>query len=179
MAEMTWEKPQETGRAAKKNEHLKFLIGGALMFAAVVYLVISGTAAGARYFITVDELATNPEYAGQTVRISGAVIGETIQYDSENLILDFTIAHIPTEYDDLARVLHEAVTNPNATRLPVHMENEVKPDLLQDEAQAILTGSLGEDGVFHATELLLKCPSRYEEIAPDQALNDHNAAIGN
>lgn len=179
MAEMTWEKPQETATATNKNERLKFLIGGALMLAAIAYLVISGTAAGARYFITVEELVGNPEYAGQTVRISGAVIGDTIQYDSENLILDFTIANIPTEYDDLAKVLHEAVTNPNAVRLPVHIENEVMPDLLQDEAQAILTGTIGEDGIFYATELLLKCPSRYEEIAPNQSLEDHNAALGN
>jgi len=31
-----------------------------------------------------------------------------------------------------------------------------KPDLLKDEAQAIVTGKLGEDGVFYADELLLK-----------------------
>ena len=37
------------------------------------------------------------------------------------------------------------------------------PDLLQHEAQAIMTGRLGDDGVFYADELLLKCPSRYEE----------------
>lgn len=178
MAEMTWEKNPETTDTGGSGR-LKFLIGGALMLAAIAYLVISGTAAGARYFITVEELAVNPEYAGQTVRISGAVIGDTIEYDSENLVLDFTIAHIPTEYDDLARVLHEAVINPDAIRLPVHMENEVMPDLLQDEAQAILTGTIGEDGVFHATELLLKCPSRYEEIAPNQTLEDHNEALGN
>ena len=48
------------------------------------------------------------------------------------------------------------------------MEGEVKPDLLQHEAQAIMTGVVGEDGVFYATELLLKCPSRYEEGVPEQ-----------
>ena len=44
----------------------------------------------------------------------------------------------------------------------------VKPDLLRDEAQAIMTGQLGEDGVFHADELLLKCPTKYEEAVPQQ-----------
>ena len=42
------------------------------------------------------------------------------------------------------------------------------PDLLQNEAQAILTGQLGADGVFYADELLLKCPTRYEEAVPQQ-----------
>jgi cytochrome c-type biogenesis protein CcmE len=45
----------------------------------------------------------------------------------------------------------------------------VKPDLLRNEAQAIVTGSVGADGVFHAEELLLKCPTRYEEAVPEQA----------
>jgi cytochrome c-type biogenesis protein CcmE len=44
-----------------------------------------------------------------------------------------------------------------------------KPDLLRNEAQAIVTGKLNEDGVFYAEELLLKCPTRYEEAVPQQA----------
>ena len=46
--------------------------------------------------------------------------------------------------------------------------NGVKPDLLRDEAQAIMTGKLGADGVFYADELLLKCPTKYEDAVPDQ-----------
>jgi len=45
----------------------------------------------------------------------------------------------------------------------------VKPDLLKNEAQAIMSGRINENGVFEATELLLKCPSRYEEAVPNQA----------
>jgi len=41
--------------------------------------------------------------------------------------------------------------------------------LLRNEAQAIMTGRVGEDGVFYATELLLKCPTKYEEAVPGQA----------
>jgi cytochrome c-type biogenesis protein CcmE len=44
-----------------------------------------------------------------------------------------------------------------------------KPDLLRNEAQAIMTGHMAEDGVFYAEELLLKCPTRYEEAVPEQA----------
>ena len=171
MMEQAWEKPTLSAPQQKpRSEYLKFLLGGTLMLAAVVYLIVSGTTSGARFFITIDELVNNPNYIGKTVRMSGAVIGDTIDYDSRNLIIDFTVANIPSDTTDLARTLHEAVINPAATRVRVHIENEVKPDLLQNEAQAILTGKLGEDGVFYATELLLKCPSRYEENAPDQAV---------
>ncbi len=172
MAELTWAKPEvepkQKNNPNNSGERAKFLIGGLLILFAVGYLLISGTLSGARYFLTVDEVVNNPEYEGQTVRISGAVIGDTIEYDSENLLIDFTLVHIPPEFDDLAEVLHQAVNDPDATRLHIHIENEVMPDLLQHEAQAILTGELGDDGVFYATELLLKCPSRYEEGIPEQ-----------
>jgi cytochrome c-type biogenesis protein CcmE len=45
----------------------------------------------------------------------------------------------------------------------------VKPDLLRDEAQAIMTGKIDENGVFVADELLLKCPTKYEEAVPEQS----------
>ncbi len=168
----TWEKTKATQDLIQTRsavDRYKFLVGGILILGAVAYLIFSGTALGARYFISVDTLVNNPdEYLGETVRISGAVIGETIVYDQQNLIIDFTIANIPEEFDDLALVLHQAVNDPSVSRLPVHIENEVMPDLLQHEAQAILTGQLGDDGTFYATELLLKCPSRYEEDIPEQ-----------
>ena len=171
MAEMSWQKPASavpSGRAFG-GERLKFLIGGLLLLAAVVYLIVSSTVGGAQYFISVEEIVNNPDYVGQTVRISGAVDGESIVYDSANLIIDFTIANVPTETTDLAQTLHNAVNDPNAARLSVRLEGEVKPDLLVHEAQAILTGVLQADGTFLASELLLKCPSRYEESVPQQA----------
>jgi cytochrome c-type biogenesis protein CcmE len=174
----TWEKPvtqekeKRTISTGNTTDRWKFAIGGVLLLGAVLYLMVSGTTTGARYFITVDDIVGNDEYVGQTVRISGAVLGETIEYDAQNLILDFTIAHIPENTTNLAQTLYEATINPNVTRLPVHIENEVKPDLLTNEAQAILTGEMGEDGIFYASELLLKCPSRYDENTPGQALVD-------
>jgi cytochrome c-type biogenesis protein CcmE len=168
MAEASWEKAPRAQAASSPVDRWKFLIGGVLLLAAVAYLIISGTSTGARYFITLDDLVADAAYVGQTVRISGAVLGDTIAYDSRNLIIDFTIANIPEETTDLARTLHEAVTDPEAVRIPVHIENQVMPDLLKHEAQAILTGTYGADGVFYATELLLKCPSRYEEAVPAQ-----------
>ena len=85
--------------------------------------------------------------------------------------MSFTIANVPADLAEieqaggLAKALHEAVSNPSATRLQVVYVGP-KPDLLRHEAQAIVTGKMGEDGVFYADELLLKCPTRYEEGSP-------------
>ncbi len=152
----------------------KFIAGGLLIAAAVVYLIISSTQASAQYYLTVDELnSRGSEMNGQAVRVSGAVLGDTIQYDPETLNLTFTVAHIPGENREieaqggLALVLHKATLDDDRARLKV-VYNGVKPDLLKNEAQAIMTGKMGEDGLFYAEELLLKCPTRYEEAVPEQ-----------
>lgn len=161
----------QTGSAGRA----KFIIGGLLIIAAVVYLIISSTQASAQYFLTVDELnAKGSSVSGRDLRVSGAVIGDTIQYDPETLTLSFVIAHVPGDNSDieaqggLAAVLHEAVTDPNRQQLQV-VYIGVKPDLLRHEAQAIMTGQVDASGVFHADELLLKCPTKYEEAVPEQS----------
>jgi cytochrome c-type biogenesis protein CcmE len=166
---MTKEVQPSAGRA-------KFLIGGLLIVAAVVYLIVSATQAAAQYYLTIDEmLAKAGTLQGRTLKLSGAVEGESIAYDSQTLTLSFTIANVPADLAEieqaggLAKALHEAVSNPSATRLQVVYVGP-KPDLLRHEAQAIVTGKMGEDGVFYADELLLKCPTRYEEEVPLQAV---------
>lgn len=152
----------------------KFLVGGLLIVAAIVYLIVSSTQASAQYFLTVEELHQKGDsVAGRELRISGAVIGESIQYDAQNLILTFTVAHVPGDNKDieaqggLAEVLHAAVMDPGRPKLEV-VYSGVMPDLLRNEAQAIMTGRMGDDGKFHAEELLLKCPTKYEEAVPGQ-----------
>jgi len=154
----------------------KFILGGLLILAAVVYLIASSTQASAEYFMTIDELKVEgADVIGRSVRISGAVIGDSIQYDPQSLTLSFDIAHVPGDNADieaaggLAFVLHEAVTDPTRARMHVIQVGEPKPDLLRDEAQAIMTGHVGEDGIFYADELLLKCPTKYEEAVPEQS----------
>ncbi|MBN2470074.1 MAG: cytochrome c maturation protein CcmE [Anaerolineae bacterium] len=164
----TWEKTGTTPAAASSGSRSRFLIGGVIMLVAIGFLILNGTLNNAQYFITVDELLSRPELVGQTVRVSGAVIGDTISYESSTLTIRFTMVHIPEQTDDLARTLHLAANDPDAQRLNIVVENEPMPDLLQHEAQAILTGRLADDGVFYADELLLKCPTRYEEAVPEQ-----------
>lgn len=159
---------------ARPASRMKFIFGGLLIIAAVIYLIVSSTKANAQYFLTVSELSgKGTKVLNRELRISGAVVGDSIQYDSQNLTLSFTVADIPGDNKQiearggLAAVLHQAVSDPNRTRLAV-VYSGPKPDLLRDEAQAIMTGKLGEDGVFYADELLLKCPTKYEEAVPDQ-----------
>jgi len=163
--------------APQSGIKIKFIVGGLLIVAAVVYLITSSATANAQYFLTVQETVQKSqtgELADRDLRVSGAVIGETINYDIDSLTLTFQVAHVPAdngtldEQGGLAAALHQAVKDPDRDRLRVVYQGP-KPDLLQNEAQAIMTGTLSPEGIFHAEELLLKCPTKYESSVPEQS----------
>jgi cytochrome c-type biogenesis protein CcmE len=153
----------------------RFIAAGLLVVAAVLYLIVSNTGSTAHYFLTVEELrAMGDDALDRNITVSGAVLGDTIAYDPSTPRVTFTIVQVPGDPEEvkraggLAAVLHAAVSDPDASCLEI-VYDDVKPDLLRNEAQAIVRGRLGEDGRFYADEVLLKCPSRYEEDVPDQA----------
>jgi cytochrome c-type biogenesis protein CcmE len=178
MAQATWEKPVDARQMlarGQKAERLKFLIGGVLLLGAVVYLVLSGTLLGARFFITIDEVLNDAQYAGQSVRVTGVVLGDTINIDetSQQTIITFTVATFPTDHPNLAEALHIGAKDPDATLMQVRVVGQPKPELLRHEAQAIMTGQLDGNNVFIADELQFKCPSRFEAEAPVMGQQDH------
>lgn len=153
----------------------KFFIGGLLILGAVVFLIWNAAASTSEYFMTIDELqAKGAKMVNKNLRASGAVIGDSIQYDAQSLTLTFDVAQVPGDNAEiekeggLAAVLHAAVVDPARNRMKVVYVGP-KPDLLRNEAQAIMTGHVDSDGVFHADELLLKCPTKYQEAVPNQA----------
>ena len=135
----------------------KYLLGLALIAAAVVFLIVTSMSANAQYFYTVEELRTRSQsLIEQNVRVSGAVINSSTTFEvrDNQPYLEFEIA-------DAEKV---------GAQTPLRIVyNGPKPDLIEEpHAQAIVEGHLSADGNFHADNLLLKCPSRYEEEFPNQ-----------
>jgi cytochrome c-type biogenesis protein CcmE len=152
----------------------KFVVGGVILLTAVVYLIGTSLVSQQQYFITVDALKKNQDhYIGRSARIAGVVLGDTINYDGHTL--EFVIANVPDSIQEvktdggLADVLHLSAIDPNSAKVTVILKDQPKPDLLKNEAQAIVTGKLADDGIFYADELLLKCPTRYQQDVPNQA----------
>lgn len=146
------EKPKSAGRN-------KFLIAGGVIAAAIILLVVQAIRSESQYFITIDEYhADTAKYAERDFRVSGYVVGDSIafeQIDAQNSTLAFDVV------DDLA--------NPTYT-LRVVAHNQPLPDLLRDEAQAIVEGHVDATGnmVANRDGLLLKCPTRYEEEVTEE-----------
>jgi len=158
MADLSWQNSDDSLVLEKpRRNRLMFVVGGVLLLSAVVFLVVNAMSGNTQLYKTVNEFyADQDRLVGRDLRVAGWVIGDTIQYtqvDAKNSILEFDIV------DDL--------NNP-AQRLHVIAYNEPKPDLLQNQAQALVEGKGDADGVFTAIPggLMLKCPTRYEAMDP-------------
>lgn len=145
----------------------KFMVGGAVIIVAVILLAVTSLNGNAQYYMTINELKAAPEKWNQNLRISGAVRGDTIQFDPSTGDLSFEVVNVPgdmqtvDEMGGLAAMLHQAVSDPTAVTLTIRYHG-ARPDLLKNEAQAIVTGRMQPDGTFLASDLLLKCPSKYQ-----------------
>ena len=120
------------------------------------------------YYYSIEELLNTPNLQNQPLRITGSVLGDTIQTNFDTGDISFFAVNIPVIDDEiealggLDQALHKATLNSSLPRLKI-IYNGIKPDLLVNEAQVIANGYLDEENNFIADELLLKCPSKYEE----------------
>jgi len=134
---------------SRANKKTKFVVGGVVIVVAIIYLIYTGIQSTSAYFLTVDELNSKSEtMIGRTIRVSGMVDAETIDFNNRDLILQFDIFSEAGE------------------RLPV-VFNGPKPDQMREGAEAIIEGKFNGTQ-FTAQTLLLKCPSRYEEGTIEQ-----------
>jgi cytochrome c-type biogenesis protein CcmE len=134
---------------SRANKKVKFIIGGMAIVLAVIYLIYTGIQSTSAYFLTVDELhGRSDTMIGRTVRVSGKVDAETINFNNRDLILTFDIL------------------SETGQRLSV-VFNGPKPDQMREGAEAIIEGKF-DGNQFAAQTLLLKCPSRYEEGTIEQ-----------
>jgi cytochrome c-type biogenesis protein CcmE len=129
-------------RAKRKSGRAKFYLGGAVIIVAVAWLILSSIGSSSAYYVTVGELMTGST-PNRVVRAAGDVVSQTIDWDPQQMVLRFEIAD-------------ETGTMPVLYKGP-------RPDLLEDGAHAVVEGRYGSSGIFEATAVLLKCPSKYVE----------------
>jgi cytochrome c-type biogenesis protein CcmE len=135
----------------RTNKQIKFIIGGVVIVALIGYLILTSISSEGAYFREVGEvLKQQTSLTGKNLRVSGKVVTASIVYDAANLELTFNISD-PKDVNQ---------------QLPVHFHG-VQPDQIgREDTEAIVEGSLGANGTVEANNLLLKCPSRYEEGIP-------------
>ncbi len=121
----------------------KIAIGGTLIIVAIVFLITLGLKNGATYYYEVSELlAQGPSLNGKTVRVAGKVAPDV---EHEVGTLRFRIIDTKSQ---------------NTTLLVVY-QGPV-PDTFQAGRDIIVEGKYTPGGVFEATSIITKCPSKYQ-----------------
>ena len=128
----------------------KFFIGGLVIFAAIVFLGLQSFSSAATYYYTVNEvLAKGASVYGDNVRVEGIVLVGSEQREDAGRLLKFIISDTVS-----------------LQSIPV-VYNGVIPDTFKEGNPVVVEGVLNPDGVFQATTLMPKCPSKYEPEAPE------------
>lgn len=121
----------------------KILLGAFVIFAAVGFFIFTNLQGNQQYFLTLAEMKAKGDLATrQTVRIGGNLAPNTTKVDSKSVSAQFTLTD-------------------GSIVLPV-VYNGVLPDTFEKSTQVIAEGKLGSDGVFHASLVMAKCPSKYD-----------------
>ncbi|MFQ5742923.1 MAG: cytochrome c maturation protein CcmE [Acidobacteriota bacterium] len=114
-----------------------------IVLVAVIYVIITGMQDTMVYYYTVSEVrGQEAALTGEPLRVAGKVVVGSIERSTGNLVHSFMIEE-------------------GGQQLPV-VYRGIAPDTFQDQAEAVVEGRLDAAGVFQATFLMAKCPSKYE-----------------
>ena len=140
------------------GRQIKFLISGALIVLALVvwFAFVAGGASTsqAAYDISLKEFrAQSGQGDGDDVRVRGKVEEGSIVQKPGSAEVSFNL----TDGGEVLMVRYSA------------KDHGPIPDTFVDGANAIVTGSLDDSGVFRAHTLQAKCPSKYEGAKTETA----------
>lgn len=125
-----------------KTKRRMVVVTGIIVIVLVVILAVVGGTSSAKS-VTIADAAAGA-LGDQKIQVSGNVVENS--FETKDNVLTFAI------YDPKGDPIQQ---------LDVRYDGGVSATFGND-VTAICTGKIGEDGVLHATELVTKCPSKYE-----------------
>ena len=136
---------------AGHGHRLRFLILGVVVALSVGYMVYAAFPGNTRYFLTVTEfMAKENAQDGRMVRVAGKLVDGSFLREEKSTLSRFNLI----DKDGGGGTEHLAASYVG-----------VVPDLFfNPHSEIILEGSLGQDQVFQADNILVKCPSKYQSL---------------
>ena len=130
----------------------------AVVLGVVAWLFVTGVDANKSYYVTIAEMSKMGDKAFHSqLRVEGFVQPGSIEHDGPHVtfVMNEFESHSPKAPDGkLLKVVYKG--------------SEPPPDTFKDDSQALAEGTIGRDGVFHATVLQAKCASKYAPSQPGQ-----------
>ena len=126
------------------SSRAKFLVGGLVVVVVIGLLIaVSFSGSGSEY-LTVSQVRALGAEQVRSSRVAGAIVPDSVSWDTRDLHLTFQIED-------------------ETGQLPISYRGP-KPDMLVDAVEAVAIGKYDPSAqVFEADDLLMKCPSKYEE----------------
>lgn len=133
----------------------RFFVGLVGVAAVVAYLMWTGISDSMVYYLTPVELIAkvegDPTFHEVGVKVSGRVVeGSWTREDGTSGAHEFVVADLED----------------TGVTFAVYYD-DVVPDTFNDEAEVVVEGRYGPDGVFRAHTVLTKCGSRFEAAKED------------
>ena len=122
-----------------KQKRLALILGGLGVIAAAVALVLTAFNQNLVFFFTPSQIVAKEAPVGRTFRLGGMVEAGSVKRDGVNVQFKVT---------DTAQVVPVAYSG-------------ILPDLFREGKGVVAQGSLGDDGVFRAKEVLAKHDEHY------------------
>lgn len=141
--------------------NIKIIIGVVIIAVFIVWGATAFMQTTVQY-VSLEKAAT----ATRTVQVMGKIDFDMVSYSTDHTRLEFAI------YDA------DAENEITATRMPVHYYGVV-PGNFDQATSVVLKGKVGDEGVFVAQQMLVKCPSKYQgEEGEYQDGAKHDDAVG-
>lgn len=122
----------------------KFLVGGAVVALVIGLLIATSFSGSTSDYLTIAQVKALDVEQVRDSRVAGAIVPNSVEWNTRELHLTFKI-------EDETGTLPVSYYGP-------------QPDMLVDAVEAVAIGKYDHAGqVFEAEELLMKCPSKYEE----------------
>jgi cytochrome c-type biogenesis protein CcmE len=123
---------------------VKFLIGGVVVAVVIGVLIATSFSGSTSDYLSIAQVkALGPEQTRDS-RVAGEIVPDSVAWSTQDL-------HLTFEIQDETGILPISYHGP-------------QPDMLVDAVEAVAIGKYDrETQVFEAEELLMKCPSKYEE----------------
>lgn len=118
----------------------KYLFGGAIIVVFLGVMIYLFTQTNVQY----ESSFTNVMESGKTVKATGSWVKEkNYEFDKENNVFSF---YMKDEQGNVMKVMYHGTI----------------PNNFESSTSVVVTGKYHE-GIFHATDILTKCPSKYQE----------------
>jgi cytochrome c-type biogenesis protein CcmE len=124
----------------------RFLIGAAVIVAAIAYLIWGGVQEAVVYFVTPAELqAQAKDVRGKRLRLGGMVAIGSLKKNPETLTMEFTLTD-------------------GTASIPVRFKG-IPPDLFAEGRGAVVEGTYSPEGIFRSDLIMAKHSEEYHPPA--------------